>query len=505
MIVVTSALGNAASQEINAYLTTKYQSAGSVVSDTVETGFMGAVRQVYDLGASANSSTFIDQVLDLRGVNSSDAVTVAGTDHVNTGAGNDTVLARDLAFRLIDGGRGFDTFALHSAFAGGVFNLSDYASNARGMSGNAAADTRVNTNGYHKLLGFEKLDFSQSTAKQTITIAAVDVDLLAEKNLVGDPNRAALTSNLYAVLGGNDYLVASGFGAMTRGFWRDASGVGYDRRHSLTGGVGSAIGQGDTANLFVRGGDDAPEFGNTASAASYSVGAGSTTLNFAFNETMDVQALVANQFSITHGASTTVVATSASMSSNGLTVGYSAGELSGVLRLVYSGSNVVDQEGDQLRFKDISVSTSAAEAMDGSGRSDAQAFFGNGGNDTITGGSGDDLLLGGAGNDSLTGGAGADTFRFIQFEGGVDTITDFNRNEGDKIDLRGLLTGVGFSLDDLLLFVRMDSDVNQVQLKIDTSGTANFSAPDLTITLASPQGVSDGLSALIDQRVFQVL
>lgn len=115
------------------------------------------------------------------------------------------------------------------------------------------------------------------------------------------------------------------------------------------------------------------------------------------------------------------------------------------------------------------------------------------------------MLLGGAGNDSLTGGAGADTFRFIQFEGGVDTITDFNRNEGDKIDLRGLLTGVGFSLDDLLLFVRMDSDVNQVQLKIDTSGTANFSAPDLTITLANPQGVSDGLNALIDQRMFQVL
>ena len=431
-------------------------------------------------------------------------VITAGSDYVNTGAGNDTVRSKDLAFRHIDGGLGFDTFALHSAFTGGVFTLTDYVSNARGTSGDSTADTRVNTNGYHRLMGFEKLDFSQSTAKQTITIAAVDVDQLAEKNLVGDPNRAANTSNLYAVLGANDYVVANGFSNFTRGYWKDADGVVYDRKYSQTGG---SVGAGETANLFVRGGDDAPEFGNTATAGSYTVGAGSTTLSFAFNETMEVRALTVSNFNITHSGDT-VAATSAVMTSGGLTVGYSAGQLSGVLRLVYSGSNVVDQEGDQLRFKDISVGTSAAETIDGSGRSAAQALFGNAGNDVIVGGSGDDLLVGGAGNDNLTGGAGADIFRFIKFENGSDTITDFNLTEGDKIDLRGLLTDVGFSLDDQALFLMLDLAVlpsGEAELKIDSSGTGNFASPDMTIRFANTTHGLTTLDDLIEQRAFLVL
>jgi Ca2+-binding RTX toxin-like protein len=132
-------------------------------------------------------------------------------------------------------------------------------------------------------------------------------------------------------------------------------------------------------------------------------------------------------------------------------------------------------------------------------------LFGNAGNDVIVGGSGDDLLVGGAGNDNLTGGAGADIFRFIKFENGSDTITDFNLSEGDKIDLRGLLTDVGFSLNDLTLYLRMDLGVNQVQLKIDTLGTGNFSSPDMTITLLNPQGINDDLRTLVDQSAFLVL
>lgn len=496
-IVTARYLANAARMEIEAYTAAKY-GTGALISLRID--------NTYDLTVSTVSNQIIDERLDLVGRMSADVVTTAGADYVSTGAGNDTVRVRDLAFRYIDGGLGFDTFALHSAFTEGVFNLSDYVSNARGISGGVsgtgnADDVRVNANGYHELLGFEKLDFSQSTAKQTITVVAADVDQLAEKNLLVDPNRAANTSNLYALLGSNDYLLANGFGSFSRGYWKDADGVVYDRRYSQTGG---SVGAGDTANLYVRGGDDAPELGNTASAGSYMADGGSTTLSFAFNETMDVRALTANQFNITHSGGT-VAATSAVMASAGLTVGYSAGQLSGVLRLVYSGSNVVDQEGDQLRFKDISVGTNAAETINGSAQSNAQALLGNAGNDSITGGSGDDLLVGGAGNDSLTGGLGADTFRFIPFENGNDTVSDFNLTEGDKIDLRGLLTDVGFNLNDMTRYLRMDTGVNQVQLKIDTLGTGNFSTPDMTITLLNPQGINDDLATLVNQRVFLVL
>jgi Ca2+-binding RTX toxin-like protein len=71
-------------------------------------------------------------------------------------------------------------------------------------------------------------------------------------------------------------------------------------------------------------------------------------------------------------------------------------------------------------------------------------LFGGGGNDTLTGGigndnlagsSGNDVLIGGYGSDVLTGGVGADKFRFNAKTEGIDLIKDFNRGEGDKIQI----------------------------------------------------------------------
>ena len=63
------------------------------------------------------------------------------------------------------------------------------------------------------------------------------------------------------------------------------------------------------------------------------------------------------------------------------------------------------------------------------------------GNDLLRGGSGDDILIGAKGNDTLVGGVGADRFfyntgaAFALTAVGVDTITDFNTSQGDKIVL----------------------------------------------------------------------
>ncbi|MEH2369399.1 beta strand repeat-containing protein [Nostoc sp.] len=83
---------------------------------------------------------------------------------------------------------------------------------------------------------------------------------------------------------------------------------------------------------------------------------------------------------------------------------------------------------------------------------------GNSGDDLLRGGEGNDTLIGGRGNDVLIGGVGADFFvynsnaEFTTTVVGVDTITDFNSSEGDKIVLDkttfGALasaTGTGFS------------------------------------------------------------
>jgi Ca2+-binding RTX toxin-like protein len=74
---------------------------------------------------------------------------------------------------------------------------------------------------------------------------------------------------------------------------------------------------------------------------------------------------------------------------------------------------------------------------------------GRGGADILDGGAGDDVLVGGAGADEMTGGAGADIFA-VSDQFGVariaaeaDGIHDFNRAQGDKIDITAFTTGIG--------------------------------------------------------------
>jgi Ca2+-binding RTX toxin-like protein len=75
------------------------------------------------------------------------------------------------------------------------------------------------------------------------------------------------------------------------------------------------------------------------------------------------------------------------------------------------------------------------------GSSLANDLFGGGGNDVLRGEGGNDVLRGGSGNDQLTGGTGADTFVFEATANGLDTIVDFNRFEGDILDLSEIITG----------------------------------------------------------------
>lgn len=69
---------------------------------------------------------------------------------------------------------------------------------------------------------------------------------------------------------------------------------------------------------------------------------------------------------------------------------------------------------------------------------------GGNGNDQIDGGAGDDALTGGLGADLLTGGAGADLFIFLSIKdstkksSGRDSILDFVRTDGDRIDLTAI-------------------------------------------------------------------
>jgi len=102
-------------------------------------------------------------------------------------------------------------------------------------------------------------------------------------------------------------------------------------------------------------------------------------------------------------------------------------------------------------FGDVLEGSSAANTLRGENGNDV--IRGLGGGDWLLGGAGNDILEGGGGVDVLTGGSGADLFRYVSFADAAlatqrtedgsswweylqpEVITDFNRAEGDRIDL----------------------------------------------------------------------
>jgi VCBS repeat-containing protein len=81
------------------------------------------------------------------------------------------------------------------------------------------------------------------------------------------------------------------------------------------------------------------------------------------------------------------------------------------------------------------------------GTSRSDILRGGAGGQTLIGGGGNDVLIGVGGADTLIGGAGADTFTYVVLadspRSGVtatDTITDFSKLQGDKVDLSSILT-----------------------------------------------------------------
>jgi Ca2+-binding RTX toxin-like protein len=100
-------------------------------------------------------------------------------------------------------------------------------------------------------------------------------------------------------------------------------------------------------------------------------------------------------------------------------------------------------------FADVLRGSNAANRLNGDAGDDA--LFGRGGNDRLSGGSGDDRLEGGSGADLfVVGEADGDAGTDI----GSDLIADFDRAEGDLIDLSAIDADRGTSYeDDAFVFV----------------------------------------------------
>lgn len=123
--------------------------------------------------------------------------------------------------------------------------------------------------------------------------------------------------------------------------------------------------------------------------------------------------------------------------------------------LDHTGGRLVDLAAGTSSIGDTLVSF---ENLHGSnlgdtlrGSSVANELKGYVGNDVLEGRGGNDTLVGGRGVDTLWGGTGADTFDFGHVDdskpqaGQWDVIRDFNRAEGDRIDLSRLVSGLEFN------------------------------------------------------------
>jgi Ca2+-binding RTX toxin-like protein len=120
------------------------------------------------------------------------------------------------------------------------------------------------------------------------------------------------------------------------------------------------------------------------------------------------------------------------------------------------------------------------------------------GADQIVGGAENDALIGSAGSDVLTGGTGRDQFIYTDFDGGIDTVKDFDP-QNDWVNLRELTKGVAFqSKNPFTSYVQLVQVGANTQVQVNAAGdrgTPNFTP------IATLEGVNAG-SLAAGQFVF---
>jgi Ca2+-binding RTX toxin-like protein len=114
------------------------------------------------------------------------------------------------------------------------------------------------------------------------------------------------------------------------------------------------------------------------------------------------------------------------------------------------------------------------------GNAAANTLLGTPGPDTLFALDGNDLLNGGPGVDLLAGGPGADKFQFgpggladAQYGVGSDRIADYNRAEGDQVELSYILNPATVDSQPVASLVRAIASGTSTRLQVDTDGDAN--------------------------------
>ncbi|WP_249141166.1 Ig-like domain-containing protein, partial [Bradyrhizobium manausense] len=271
-----------------------------------------------------------------------------------------------------------------------TFSLNGWTSTTSGASGTVTGDGSVGTDTFSGVGSV-----SGSSFADTITGS-------------NNPNN---TSEEFAGRAGNDFI--DGKGGFDRAFYNNdgsASGIQVDMASGAV--TGDAATGTDTLRSVeaIRG----TAFADTYVATNF----GASGPNVGDFGTLNEFEGMAGNDAITGNGNTRIAFYNAL---DGVTVdlaagnshGTAAGDLAGVGTDTFTGVNAVRGSA----FADVILGDANANTLDGR--------------------DGNDRIAGRGGADTLTGGNGADTFVYADGDG-ADTITDFDRTQGDTIDLTGL-------------------------------------------------------------------
>ncbi|WP_414932219.1 VCBS domain-containing protein [Vibrio europaeus] len=117
---------------------------------------------------------------------------------------------------------------------------------------------------------------------------------------------------------------------------------------------------------------------------------------------------------------------------------------------------------------DIIYGASGNDVLDGGEGNDG--LRGGSGEDRLIGGSGEDVLIGGLGDDILTGGEDADIFKWVDMATEHDRVTDFDKDQGDKLDLSDLFEDVSKAdISELLAELKTTNEGETSTVKVSVS------------------------------------
>jgi Ca2+-binding RTX toxin-like protein len=327
----------------------------------------------------------------------------AGANNLNGGAGNDTLIG-GADNDTLDGGIGIDLMD------GGAGNDTYYVDNT--------LDKIVEHAGGGADLVFASASYILGDFVENLTMTG-SVSIAGTGNVLDNVIKGNAGNNILLGLDGNDLLYGGDGNDILDGGTGNDYLWGQNGNDTLIGGAGNDILDGGAGADVMKGGlgDDNYIVDNVGDVVTELASEGTDTVNASINYTL--------------GANLEKLFLSGSAS-----IGTGNSMDNWIQNQNASGSAILYG----LDGNDVLIGGAGADQLNG----------GNG-NDFLRGGAGNDILTGGAGVDDLEGGAGADRFVFQTGDTGTtrtsaDSIRDFSRSDGDKIDLSAIKSVNGQAL-----------------------------------------------------------